>query len=278
MSEFIDPKSLNNYSFKSIGTCWNIYLDNNNPKLTTNIKNICTLFENRFSRFISASELYKLKNKSGYFKSSHEFVRILRIYQKLYTISDKRFTPLIATRLEDLGYDENYSFISKERLREIPDFLENIKIISKNVIFINKPISFDFGGIGKGYLIEKLFKYLKTKCNTFIIDASGDIKYFDIKKRLVKIGLMSYKHDKIIGYSKLKSGLSLHGSSNHIRRWLTHSHIVNPLTNKSDSDIEVWVLGKNSILCDFICKLPFLDFDKGEINSKFPDYEVLIVD
>ncbi len=276
MSGFIDTKNLKKYSFESIGTLWNIYFDNENSKLIENIKNICNIFEHRFSRFLTNSEVSQIKNKVGYIKASHELIKILKIYQKFFLVSDSKFTPLIGVRLEDLGYDENYTFQPQKQLREIPNFLEIIKIISNNEIFIRVPISLDFGGIGKGYLIEKIYKYLTNKCNTFIIDASGDIKYFDIQKRLLRVGLKSYKQNKIIGYSILKSKFSIHGSSNHVRKWLTHSHIIDPLTNKSNLDIEVWVLGKNSILCDFICKLPFLSFEKENINLAFPDYEVLI--
>lgn len=277
MAEFLDLRQLQKYTFESIGTIWNIYLKEDNPRLVENIKTICKLFENRFSRFKSSSELYQLKNKLGYVKVSPELVRIIKIYQNLFVVSDKKFTPLTGVRLEDLGYDENYSFKSKKQLRNIPNFSEVIKVISKDEIFISGPISLDFGGIGKGYLIEKLFKYLKDKSDTFIIDAAGDIKYFDLRKRLIRVGLKSYKHNKIIGYSILESNFSLHGSSNHVRKWLTHGHIIDPLTQKSNFDIEVWVLGKNSIFCDFICKLPFLDFGKEKIENMFPDYKVCII-
>lgn len=90
----------------------------------------------------------------------------------LRTLTEGRFNPVVASFLEEKGYGMKGKYVPIERsLGDIP-----LWAIRHRSLFIDGPIAFDFGGIGKGYCIDKIVQILKRSgYKYFLVDGGGDM-------------------------------------------------------------------------------------------------------
>lgn len=135
-------------------------------------------FELRYSRFRSGNILHSF-NKSTEFKLDGELSEILQKSKDYYIKTKGIFDPGILNDLNKEGYQ-----ISKDA-----GFFDNRKIDShgyysfENIEFINdsnlvkkpKNLEIDLGGIGKGYMVDKISKNLKRKYKDFCVNLGGDM-------------------------------------------------------------------------------------------------------
>ena len=136
-----------------------------------------------------------------------EFVNIMDFYFKIYKLSNHKFTPLIGSILNDLGYDKNYSLKPKEKINNISDLYESIKILDKNRIEIIKPVQLDLGGVGKGYCVDTIKEILeKYNIKKFIVNGGGDIFYKTNDEEEIISGLENTNNfSQIIGTVNVKN-------------------------------------------------------------------------
>lgn len=275
------------YKFEAIGTIWNIsfYEDENVDSILKEIQKIIEDFESKYSRFKENSIIYNLRNKIGEFLVGEEFIEILNLYFKYYELSDKKFTPFVGRILEDLGYDKDYSFTPKKDLNlNLPDLFSTIKVVENDKILINNPVILDFGGVGKGFLIEKVSNYLKNQnIGRFCIDGGGDINYSSgknlIRDTFIKIGLENpISSNEIIGSIELNLNQSICSSSNNKRKWLQSGHIVN--TDNailSKKILSSWIVSNSVTKSDIIATISFL-IDISKVKNSSFEYFILFDD
>ncbi|MFA6995218.1 MAG: FAD:protein FMN transferase [Patescibacteria group bacterium] len=144
-------------------------------------------FETKFSRFIIGNELFKLNN------SSHEkqvvsktMAELLKEARHYYLETKNIFDPTIIGSLEAVGYDKKFDLINSGSDRKKPDLkkikeiflsrpkMDDLKIEGRT---IRRPLGFklDFGGIGKGYIIDFLSKKILSPFKDYWISAGGDL-------------------------------------------------------------------------------------------------------
>lgn len=140
---------MHEFNFEGIGTYWTISYFDKDDALDQSIVDIVEDFDHKYSRFRIDSILYSLKDKKGVFKVGEEFVNILKLYFEFYFYTKGSFTPLVGITLEDLGYDKSYSFVPNKYLRSVPPLDASIKILSRDTIEVLKPVTLDFGALGK---------------------------------------------------------------------------------------------------------------------------------
>ncbi|MCA9365270.1 FAD:protein FMN transferase [Candidatus Kaiserbacteria bacterium] len=167
---------MDTYWFEAIGTRWSISTDKEvlTNEVKTSISDWLKDFEKRFSRFIETSEVNAFRHSvAGTYEISNEFLTLLERAEYLKKVTGGAFDPAVAQILEQAGYDAEYSLTPKEggadsNLAEW--HLDNDRLV------INGGISFDLGGIGKGYAIDMVSEIIKRNgvCH-YIIDAGGDI-------------------------------------------------------------------------------------------------------
>lgn len=273
--------NIETFTFEAIGTKWIIDLDTYTLREDTKFiqnKILYTLndFELKYSRFRTDSLLYSLRNQVGKFKVGSEFVQILNIYKYFYDLTSGLFSPLCGSVLENLGYDKDYSFEIRNNTNfETPSFDNAIKIIDLENIELLQKISFDFGALGKGFLIDKVYNLLiNLNVNYFIINAGGDIRFYSNNSNdFINIALEHpLDNTLIIGNYCLKSTKAICSSSIIKRAWKSKNHIID--LNKKDSvqtdTISSFVVYDNACFADAlatICLLP--NAQNFKINKNF---------
>lgn len=255
-------------SFETIGTKFEIIIWDTISNLQFNeiiekIKNICEEFDNKYSRFKPESFIRKLSEQVGEIDipvDCLELVEMLEIYKKVNFLTDGQINPLVGNTLSDYGYDEKYSLQEKNEIRQTPRFDETLRMKSprlaplagpfirgtnsqsanpENVtLYLKEKVLIDLGAMGKGYLIDKIYEFLlDQKLERFLVDGSGDIRYFSKNNEEIVCGL-EHPVDtaKIIGKMKISSG-SLCASSLSRRNWDNKHHYFNPVTKEFSKEI-----------------------------------------
>lgn len=272
---------MQSWKFEAIGTQWVIDVSSEISEaewtqISQRITRTITDFDNYYSRFIPDSFINSLKSKKGTIEVEEDFVSMLWAYLPLYHLTEGQFTPLVGQLLADAGYDENYSFDEKE-LTNVPALTNVVEVLDPNHINLKQPALFDFGAIGKGYLIDKVADILRAeKIKEFTVDAGGDIVYETLSDRKLTIGL-EHPDDitKIIGTVQLQNR-AICGSAGNRRKWGRFHHIINPKTKISPKDVvAVWVLANKCAVADGLSTALF--FVEPEILARQFNFDYIII-
>lgn len=274
----MEQKILN---FEALGTSWTLDFkahlsDELFDLVETKIKNRVNDFENTFSRFISTSLVRQLSTQTGKYSFPENSKEMIEMYLKLYRITNGLFTPFVGQLLEDTGYDTTYTLTPRDVIQDVPELLDYWEVNFPEII-VKHPVSVDFGGIGKGFLIDYIAKIFdEFGIDEFTIDAGGDILHKSRNNNKLSIGMENpYDFSTVIGTVDI-SNVSLCGSSGSRRKWDKYHHILNPQTKSSNHDIKaVWVLAQNTLTADSVATSLFLV--KPEILSSNFDFEYFIL-
>ncbi|PJE63661.1 hypothetical protein COU89_02135 [Candidatus Roizmanbacteria bacterium CG10_big_fil_rev_8_21_14_0_10_45_7] len=255
------PHSL---SYESMGTSWEISIwdklsASNLELLHKKIVAISHDFDQTYSRFIPSSLVSQLATRLGLVEVPANFMRMLRPYIHLYSLSHKKFTPLVGRTLQDMGYDQNYSLKPKKHIHAVPDLDTTVRIIDNTHIEIREPVVFDFGALGKGYAVELIKTYLRTQnIKRFLVNGSGDIAYQGDNVPIT-VGLEHpLDTTKVIGSIKMRKGAMCSSGANR-RAWGTYHHIIDPQTLSSPTDIiATWVIADSATVADALATALFL--------------------
>lgn len=264
-------------SFESIGTRWVIdcfdsFIDRD--RLLSKIKDRIESFDKTYSRFRDDSLVWEISKKSGVYKFPPDSREFFSFYDQLYKITNGKFTLLIGNTLSEAGYDSKYS-LKPGKINKVPD-VSSIYSWNYPNLTIKKPYILDFGGLGKGYLIDILSSLLKEEgVNSFIVDGGGDMFTSNLKEP-VRVGLENPNDsNQVIGLVELNNK-SIAASSGNRRKWDKYHHIFNPETLDSPKEIlATWVIANDAITADGIATSLFLTDAKK--LKKYYSFEYLII-
>lgn len=253
----------------ALGTTW--LIETSSPISQASL-NWLKDFEKQYSRFQSSSFLNQISRHPGTYTLSTDAVNIFNLYFHLNQITQGLFTPTIGQNLTEAGYDTNYSLTPKP-LSQLPS-LKDILNLSSNQLTIKKPIQLDFGGIGKGYAIDQIYRFHSYQKYVYI-NAGGDI-YLKSQNQLSIALEHPSNPKKAIGLATFSQG-SLCGSSGNRRRWSNFHHILNPQTHTSPNHLSAtWVYAKSATLADSLATCLFL-VSPTTLLTHF-DFEYLLLD
>ncbi len=241
------------FSFQALGTAWSILVDHNIfPKSHQKvIINFVNDFEKRYSRFKDDSEISLInQSKKRKFQLSTDLKEMLSLGLVLQRLTDGHFTPNINRLLLGYGYDQNYSFKQNE---------ENFKIPAGSFSFLSDQlikhgdVQLDLGGVGKGFLIDKISSLLaRLGYKYYLVDGGADI--FATSKSKNQPYNIAIEHplnkDEAIGCLKIINQ-SIATSSSNKRRVGNFHHLLNPLTKQPVNDIlSVTAIADSAFIAD----------------------------
>lgn len=269
------------FSWDSMGTffeisIWDALSKTDILQIQSEILSLSDNFNKKYSRFRKDSFVWKIADKIGEVEVDDDFIALINLCFDFYSLSQKKFNPLIGHTLRDMGYDETYSLEPKKNIRTTPDLLETVKITGFNKIALEKPVLFDFGGLGKGYFIDKVAHYLHALgLNRFLINGSGDMVFSD-PDGIIKVGLEDPEDTKkVIGVLEMERG-ALAASGSNKRNWGKYHHIIDPITNDSPSNIAAtWVIAETAVVADVIATSLF--FCQPENFENRIEFEYLLI-
>lgn len=276
------------YNGKAMGTAYFISIVCNEEKLALKMYEIgkkeIEEYEDRFSRFLPASEL-SILNKNKTMVVSEEFLRVTQMAYQLFVLTKGIFNPLVS--VARLGYDKNYLHkdIDIEETYNI-DFNSAVIDEKNSLIKLKEGQNLDYGGFLKGYLAEIIANKIKSYSEDIagvIVNIGGDIHTEGLDKNGNKFVFSIY--NPILDNEDIQVALhneSLATSGTYKRSWIEGDkkvHHILDVTGKENpkSDVvSVSIIHKEGAKTEAYTKvfLSFADSKKamellGEDNISF---------
>jgi FAD:protein FMN transferase len=224
--------------YQALGTKWYIELFgiesfNNLNDIKIKIIDEIEEFQRRYSRFLPDSLLNNLNsNKSVDF--DHDLWEMLSVGERYREDTGGIFDLFVKGKLESVGYGSQ-SLVDNKKI-EIKKYKPRV-FVEEEKIFLNTNEQVDLGGIGKGYLIDKLATLLRSfGFDYFVINGGGDIYVSSDIGKPVELYLQHpIDPDLAIGKLALKDS-SLCVSSSFKRTWeqggVERNHFVDTKKNR----------------------------------------------
>lgn len=273
-------------TFRALGTEVSLWLlevpERSSKEDFVSVKEMIMRFEARFTRFSPESELSRFNAAEGPFEASEEMRTLLHMSLDLHRETDGVFDPSIHDALVSSGYDRSFDRIVSEAEgedgREQPHALEDMSrpkerfsdiTIEGTVVTKPKGLHIDFGGIGKGYIIDRVADFLEgCGYRDFWVSAGGDMVISGNTENGEphSIGVQNptnLKHD-LFDLQPNCGRCAIATSGIAKRAWTHHGehkhHLINPFTMRSaDSDLlAVTVLARDALHADVYAKTAFI--------------------
>jgi thiamine biosynthesis lipoprotein len=275
---------MNEFAFTAIGTHWLIQFSaahtesdtTANDQLVQSIRDRIELFESNYSRFRGDSFVGQIAQDKGRYELPADAEKMLGLYRKLYDITNGKVTPLIGSVLVDAGYDPEYSLTPKENIAQAQTW-DDVMSYDAPFLTTNKPLQLDFGGLGKGYIVDIVADMFRSAgIYDFSINAGGDIAYSTTKDEKFNVGLEDPSDKtKVIGVAELVNK-SIAGSSGNRRAWANYHHIIDPDSVASPTHIAgLWVVADTTLFADGLTTALF--FVDPEVLQQQFSFEYTIV-
>ncbi len=256
-------------SFDALGTRWWIDLPNEDQELKNKIIHKVTDFESKYSRFKDTSQLYKLNKAKKFHNPSPEFVALLNYGLKMYKETDGLFNMSVGAQLESDGYGK----ITTKGAAISRDLINDVKFSSQKVELSPKT-TLDFGGFGKGWLVDEIGKIIKKHgIKDFIINGGGDILVGDELQEIL------IEHPLKPGYSIEKVTLknqSLASSSALKRTWknkdnVLKTHIISPDGQVESDIVSMHLIASSALLADTLATVFSItdEITRQKLSNKF---------
>lgn len=140
-------------------------------------------FEQRFSRFRDDSELSKVNRAAGWpIRVSDEMLDLLRAARRAWEETDGLIDPTIGRALVSAGYHRSFEHLSKDTdpsgvpfVAPIASFADVRVDEAKKTVTLSPSVTLDPGGIGKGYLLDRLLALLDRAAKDYWLSLGGDL-------------------------------------------------------------------------------------------------------
>ena len=143
--------------------------------------------ERRFSRFQQKSELSQLNCSAGqWFDASSEMMDVLQKARHFFDTTNGLFDPTILPDLMRVGYDRSMDeiraqnkIVSSSASERGPkaDFSEMELDLNSSRVRLPKNMQLDFGGIAKGWIVDKAVTLLSRYSDACAVNAGGDMHF-----------------------------------------------------------------------------------------------------
>lgn len=151
--------------------------------LWTDVRQRIDRFSNRFSRFLPASELSQLNSRPGAWVTvSEEMLGMLQAAQTAWEQTNHLVDPTIGYALITAGYDRSFEKLAPQERRPLTTAkmvratLDMIRVEpERQRVQVPIGVSLDFGGIGKGLLLDQLAPVLDQVATRYWLSLGGDI-------------------------------------------------------------------------------------------------------
>jgi thiamine biosynthesis lipoprotein len=226
------PKS-NTYTFDAIGSRWWIERRDGgvwSVQQKDKISSTAELFDSRYSRFKETSFVHTLYRTKQLAHPPSELIDLLTFAQTAYKATEGAFDCAIGSRLHELGYGTRHAAPNFNHR----DFWNSILVTNAH-IKLPEAVMLDFGGFGKGWLIDKLrTELIMMGIHDVIINGGGDM--FVHAKTPLRVAI-EHPTDPAaaVGYVDISHGaLAISGTNK--RTWehkgeMFH-HIIDPRSNR----------------------------------------------
>ena len=275
----INSNNLHHFAHEAMATIFEVLIQSENKnyaeQAAQNVFAEIDNLEDKFSRFRSNTDIAKINNSKieEEIILSFETFECIWIAKNIYEMTNGLFDITTGNIIDKW---KNKSEASQSSNGIYSDFGNDKFILNENdytIRILNDKVSFDLGGIGKGYAVDLAAKLLlEWDLENALIHGGGSsvktIGKLDDKNGWPVTISNPINYEQIIARLNL-SNLSLSGSGKQ-----KHNHIINPKTLLPNYNrTAAWVLTESAAISDAV-STAFMLMDKNEILEfcKINDY------
>ncbi|MEJ1229985.1 MAG: FAD:protein FMN transferase [Galbitalea sp.] len=238
-------------SFEAIGAPWRITTPRGlEPAVVTAIERRIEEFDSVYSRFRADSLVSRIALKPGRWQFPPDAAPLFALYRTLYNATEGAMSPLVGGRLENLGYDRDYSLRPETVAVDVPPW-DDIMHWDGSTLTTTERVLVDVGAAGKGYLVDLVAAVLRDAgIESYLIDASGDLLHRGDEP--VRVGLEHpFDPTQAIGICELQNA-SLCASASNRRTWGEGlHHILDATTGQPTTSVAAtWAHAASGLLAD----------------------------
>jgi thiamine biosynthesis lipoprotein len=269
-------------AFEAIGAPWRITTpDALAPAVAEAINARIDEYDAVYSRFRADSLVTAIAGESGTWQFPPDAGPLFALYRTLYNATEGAMSPLVGARLEDLGYDRDYTLRARNEVVDVPVW-DDIMHWDGTRLTTSAPVLVDVGAAGKGYLVDLVAVVLRDAgVDEYLIDASGDLVHRG--ETPVRVGLEHpFDSTQAIGVCEL-SNASLCASAPGRRSWGPGLHHILDATTglPTETVAATWAHAPSGLQADglatalFFAAAPALSASfKFEYVRMFPDSRI----
>jgi thiamine biosynthesis lipoprotein len=239
------------WEFEAIGAPWRISTPDDLPQTTKDaILARMDDFDRVYSRFRGDSLVSEIATRAGTWDFPADAAALFSLYRTLYNATEGAMSPLVGGRLENLGYDSDYTLTPHPESVEVPSWDEIMKWDGTRLT-TTSAVLVDVGAAGKGYLVDLVAAVLRDAgADEYLIDASGDLLHRGAVA--VRVGLEHpFDATQAIGICELQNA-SICASAPNRRAWGDGlHHILDATTGEPTSTIAAtWAVASSGLIAD----------------------------
>jgi thiamine biosynthesis lipoprotein len=269
-------------AFEAIGAPWRITTPRElDAPLVQAVHERIDRFDSVYSRFRADSLVTRIAAAPGVYTFPADAAPLFALYRTLYNATEGAMSPLVGGRLENLGYDRDYTLRPRDEAVEVP-LWDDIMHWDGTRLTTTDRVLVDVGAAGKGYLVDLVAAVLENAgVDDYLIDASGDLLHRGPTP--VRVGLEHpFDHTQAIGVCEL-SNAALCASAPGRRSWGEGlHHILDATTGLPTTTVAAtWALAPSGLRADglatalFFASAPALSAGyEFEYVRMFPDSRI----
>lgn len=255
-------------------------------RLRPQVERLVEDLDRKWNRFSPGSEISLLNNSRQKVKLSPDTVLVLQKALSLQQKTGGYFNPFLGSLMDAWHFSSGQpSLPEEETLRKLVLDVQNTSLLinlETNEAQLLGTAKIDLGGIGKGYLVDKISSFFRESgVSVFLINAGGSVL---VEGKEFKIGIKNPRGEGIIGSVKLKEGV-VDTSGDYFRFFISNGeryfHILNPFTGFPCKDFRsVTVISREGSLSDALSTALMAGGKEVlfSIMRSFPEIGICIVD
>lgn len=239
------------WAFEAIGAPWRITTPTElSGQLREAVLARIDVFDATYSRFRSDSLVSRMAESSGSWTFPADAAPLFALYRTLYNATEGAMSPLVGGRLENLGYDADYTLRPREEAVDVPEW-DDILDWDGTTLTTSAPVLLDVGAAGKGYLVDLVAQVLEQAgVPEYVIDASGDLLHRGDEP--LRVGLEHpFDPTLAIGVCELQNA-SICASAPNRRAWGDGlHHILDATTGEPTTTVAAtWAVASSALVSD----------------------------
>jgi thiamine biosynthesis lipoprotein len=224
-----------------------ISADEKNINLISEGFDIMKDIEMSLSSYNPKARVYLL-NKNLHVENDGYLFEALSLCKRYYEITDGYFDITVGSITKDLyQFGESVRVPTSLELQDAKVAFAALRFSEKEV-FTDNGIKVDLGGMGKGFAVDKVAEYFRSKGATeAVISLSGDIRCLSTCK--IDIQNPFIEDEKMVSFESAKNDLGITTSGNYSRYVSStkNNHLIDPKAKKpQNSFISITLIGELS--------------------------------
>ena len=260
-----------------------------NHPVTRAIKSEFERLNNAFSPWVASSELYRVNTTAAITAQpvSDEFLYLMEKSREYYKLTDGAFDVTFASAGHLYDYREGKAPGDTELKQAVSAIgLNRVHVKDRQVLFSDAGTRLDFGGIAKGYAIDRAIAILKQfKVQHAYISLGGDSYVLgDRRGRDWQVGIRHPRNAQAVAMRLPVSNTAVSTSGDYERFFIRDGerihHIIDPGSGRSSHGlVSVTILARKSIDSDALSTSVFvMGAERGLVMiNQMPDVSAVLI-